>query len=100
MIPRSRITAMNLAYMFMSFDTFLADMEEMGFTQLELWGGAPHFYPDFMRAQEIEETLRKIHDHGPLDQKTGRVHPDVGFGELRGGIFGVKQQMDKPVVVR
>ncbi len=64
MIPRSRITAMNLAYMFMSFDTFLADMEEMGFTQLELWGGAPHFYPDFMRAQEIEETLRKIHDHG------------------------------------
>lgn len=64
MFPRSQVTAMNLAYMFFSFDCFLEDMEEMGFSKLELWGGAPHFYPDYMTPREIDGTMKKIAGHG------------------------------------
>ncbi len=40
----SQLAAMNMHYARYSLETFLDSVAQLGFTQFELWGGAPHFY--------------------------------------------------------
>lgn len=47
----TQLAAMNMHYSRYSIDAFLDSAARLGFTQLELWGGAPHFfYPSPVRA--------------------------------------------------
>lgn len=39
----TQLAAMNMHYSRYSIDAFLDSAARLGFTQLELWGGAPHF---------------------------------------------------------
>lgn len=40
----TQLAAMNMHYSRYSIDAFLDSAARLGFTQLELWGGAPHFF--------------------------------------------------------
>ncbi|MDD3193637.1 MAG: TIM barrel protein [Oscillospiraceae bacterium] len=40
----AQLAAMNMHYARHSLDTFLDSIAGLGFSQFELWGGAPHFY--------------------------------------------------------
>lgn len=64
MMKREQISAMNIQYQYFPFTQFLEDTLQCGICNIELWGAAPHCYPEDMTAQDIRRLRREIESRG------------------------------------
>ena len=58
------LAGMNITYRYLPLSRFLEDMVELGFTQVELWGGAPHFYSEDVSTSEIAAMRHTLAEKG------------------------------------
>lgn len=58
------LAAMNVSYRFLSLETFLSDMERIGFRTLELWCGGMHQYLDWMGFDPADRVAAAAAAHG------------------------------------
>ncbi len=52
-LSRSQLAAMNIQYRYYPLTVFFDDAEKYGFRNVELWGAAPHIYPEDMTYHDI-----------------------------------------------
>lgn len=58
------LAGMNITYRHLPLSRFLDDMVSLGFTEVELWGGAPHFYSEDIEEKDITAMRRTLSDRG------------------------------------
>ncbi len=58
LIRREQIAGMNCHYYRYSLDYFFDSMQRAGYETVALWGGAPHFYLDYMRYSDCARIRR------------------------------------------
>ncbi len=61
---RERFAVMNNAYRRYPFSYFLDSMEQLGFNQIDLWGGSPHFYAPEMTEKKVQALRRELRERG------------------------------------
>ena len=59
-ISRKQISLMNIQYKYFPLTLFLDDAQRLGVENVELWGGAPHFYMEDMTYREIRAVDKEI----------------------------------------
>lgn len=59
LIEREQIAGMNCHYYNYSLDFFLDSMQKNGYETVALWGGAPHFYLDYLEYSDCRQILKK-----------------------------------------
>ena len=64
LIRREQIAGMNCHYYNYSLDYFFQTMEKIGYKTVALWGGAPHFFLDYMSYSDCIDIRRKAEKHG------------------------------------
>ncbi len=64
LLRREQIAGMNCHYYNYSLDYFMDSMEMCGYETIALWGGAPHFYLDYLTYSSCGEIRRKASGHG------------------------------------
>lgn len=64
LIKREQIAGMNCHYYNYSLDCFFDSMERCGYETVALWGGAPHFFLDYMSYSDCREIRRKAEKRG------------------------------------
>lgn len=64
LLRREQIAGMNCHYYNYSLDYFMDSMEICGYETIALWGGAPHFYLDYLTYSDCREIRRKAFRHG------------------------------------
>lgn len=64
LIRREQIAVMNQHYQNYSLDYFLDAQQRIGFTSIELWCGAQHFWLDDKRYADVRELDRKLRARG------------------------------------
>jgi protein FrlC len=62
-IKREQIAGMNIHYLQYSLDYFLDSQKRIGFKSLEFWGGAPHFWMDYLINDDCRIIRQKAEDH-------------------------------------
>lgn len=63
-ILRSQITGMNFHYVKYTFEYFLDSMVKHQFQNIEVWGGAPHFYLEDLTLVDIRRVKQAIDSRG------------------------------------
>lgn len=63
LLRREQIAGMNCHYYNYSLDYFMDSMEMYGYETIALWGGAPHFYLDYLTYSDCREIRRKAAMH-------------------------------------
>ncbi len=63
-VTRDRFASMNIQYRYYPLARFLDDTVRYGFQNVELWGGAPHFYSEGMTYRQVAQTRREIESRG------------------------------------
>lgn len=63
-IQRHQIAAMNIQYRYFPLKRFLDDTVSCGIKNVELWGGAPHFYLKDLTYRNIVQIRREITSRG------------------------------------
>ena len=64
LLRKEQIAGMNCHYYNYSLDYFMDSMEMCGYETVALWGGAPHFYLDYLTYSNCREIRRKASRHG------------------------------------
>lgn len=64
LLRKEQIAGMNCHYYNYSLDYFMDSMEMGGYETVALWGGAPHFYLDYLTYSNCREIRRKASRHG------------------------------------
>lgn len=64
LIRHEQIAGMNCHYYNYSLDFFLDTMERNGYETVALWGGAPHFYLDYLSYSNCAQIRRKAEKRG------------------------------------
>lgn len=64
LIQLEQIAGMNCHYYRYSLDYFFDTMQELGFKTVALWGGAPHFYLDYLTYSDCRKIRRKASVRG------------------------------------
>lgn len=64
LIDRGQIAGMNCHYYNYSLDYFFDSLQMYGYTAAALWGGAPHFYLDYLTYSDCREIRRKAQKRG------------------------------------
>lgn len=64
LIKREQIAGMNCHYYNYSLDFFLDAMERCGYETVVLWGGAPHFYLDYLSYSDCGQIRREAARRG------------------------------------
>lgn len=60
MLDQSRIAVSNYHYRYHPFALFVENQKKLGFSAVEIWGGAPHFYLDDETADGFREARRLL----------------------------------------
>ena len=63
-LKKEQIAIGNYHYTAWSFDHFLRSVQDLGLTNIEIWGAKPHFLPGIQSEEYLRETARKIADAG------------------------------------
>ena len=63
-LKKEQIAIGNYHYTAWSFDAFLRSVQELGLTNIEIWGAKPHFLPDIQSPDYLRATAGKIADAG------------------------------------
>lgn len=98
----TQLAAMNMHYSRYSIDAFLDSAARLGFTQLELWGGAPHFFYPTQCGPSAAALRRMAADRGPDDRlrDAGTMYLPLqyrfGAGRLPPGERGLFLRLDPP----
>jgi fructoselysine 3-epimerase len=61
--PR-QVAGMNIHYLYYSLDYFLDAQQQVGMQNIELWGGAPHFWLDHLSYSDCSAVCRKAQQRG------------------------------------
>lgn len=64
LIKRAQIAGMNCHYYNYSLDYFFDAMERCGYETVALWGGAPHFFLDYVSYSDCREIQKKAERRG------------------------------------
>ena len=64
LIQRRQAAVMNQHYQRYSLDYFLDAQQRIGFTSIELWCGAQHFWLDDQHYDDVQSLLRKVQRRG------------------------------------
>ena len=64
LLRKEQIAGMNCHDYNYSLDYFMDSMEMCGYETVALWGGAPHFYLDYLTYSNCREIRRKASRHG------------------------------------
>lgn len=64
LLRREQIAGMNCHYYNYSLDYFMDSMEMYGYETIALWGGAPHFYLDYLTYSDCRVIRIKAFRHG------------------------------------
>ena len=64
LIQRRQVAVMNQHYQRYSLDYFLDAQQRIGFTSIELWCGAQHFWLDDQCYGDVQSLLRKVRRRG------------------------------------
>lgn len=64
LIKREQLVGMNQHYKKFSFDYFLDAQQRVGFQNIELWLGAPHFWLDSISYDDCKVIKKKVAEHG------------------------------------
>ena len=64
LIQRRQAAVMNQHYQRYSLDYFLDAQQRIGFTSIELWCGAQHFWLDDQHYDDVQSLLRKVQSRG------------------------------------
>ncbi|PKL21415.1 MAG: endonuclease [Spirochaetae bacterium HGW-Spirochaetae-4] len=59
-----KLAGMNITYRHLPMTRFLDDMVSLGFTEVELWGGAPHFYSEDITQTDISVMRMTLAERG------------------------------------
>ena len=63
-IARFQVAGMNIHYLYYSLDYFLDSQVAAGIRSIELWGGAPHLWLDYMTYSDCKIVRKKAADRG------------------------------------
>ncbi|MDD3174547.1 MAG: TIM barrel protein, partial [Herbinix sp.] len=63
-VKRDHFATMNIQYKYYPLTRFLDDTVRYGYKNIELWGAAPHFYPDDMSYRQIKQVRHEIESRG------------------------------------
>jgi len=63
-IKKEQLVGMNQHYKKYSFDYFLDAQQRVGFQNIELWLGAPHFWLDSISYDDCKVIKKKVAEHG------------------------------------
>lgn len=64
MLDQSRIAVSNYHYRYHPFALFVENQKKLGFSAVEIWGGAPHFYLDDETAEGFREARQLLDGAG------------------------------------